>query len=66
MREISDLVVKGVVKLAPASSGYYSYMFLVQKVSGVWHFIFNLPTLNKFTLTSWLSSWSGRVTGWSW
>ena len=46
--EISALIEKGAVELAPPSPGFYSHVFVVMKASGSWRPIINLNVLNKF------------------
>ena len=45
-------MAKTVVKLAPSSLGFYSWMFFVQKPSGAWHPIIDLLTPNRCVLTT--------------
>ena len=44
--EIQSLLQKGAVEPAPATSGFYSRMFVVQKASGDWRPIIDLSVLN--------------------
>ena len=50
--EISALIEKGAVELAPPSPGFYSRVFVVVKVPGSWRPIIDLSILNKFVLQS--------------
>ena len=46
--EISSLVEKGAVKLAPPSPGFYGRMFVILKALCSWRPIIDLSVLNKF------------------
>ena len=51
--EISALIEKGAIALAPPSLGFYSRVFVVMKASGLWRPIIDLSIFNKFALLSW-------------
>ena len=46
--EISSVVEKGGLELAPPSPGFYSRMFVILEASGSWRRIIDLSILNKF------------------
>ena len=50
--EISALIKKGAVELAPPSPWFYSHVFEVMKASGLWRPIIGLSILNKFVCQS--------------
>ena len=49
-KEISTLIEKGAVDLAPPSPGFCSRMFVVLKASGAWIPIIDVSTLNGYIL----------------
>ena len=51
-QELQTLLRKGAVEPAPQSPGFYSCLFLVQKVSGSWRPIIDLSTLNDYVTSS--------------
>ena len=51
-QELQHLLQKGAVEPAPQSPGFYSRLFLVQKASGSWRPIIDLPTLNDYVTSS--------------
>ena len=51
-QELQNLLRKGAVEPAPQSPGFYSRLFLVQKVSGSWCPIIDLSTLNDYITSS--------------